>query len=213
MRLVGTKNEYRAAEAAYRVTFAMENAVFVLESFAYTEVEEQEAASGADASNPTAAVNYQDLRCRYFDLDKRGNTHSFETEGAYVFHPRLKVTNELRYVRTDSSGSWETDFEELKIKKKFPDGYHAIWHQSKISPGSGVAQGSRRFLEGYGQRVGTDRAVGRFSNYARQHGPGSSRAALCEIQRSGYESNLFSTDCHSVALEQFLGQIRRQNTR
>lgn len=66
---MGAKNEYRAAEAAYRVTFAMENAVFVLESFAYTEVEKQEANSGADASNPTAAVNYQDLRYRYFDLD------------------------------------------------------------------------------------------------------------------------------------------------
>jgi hypothetical protein len=64
-------------------------------------------------------VKYQDLRYRYFDLDKRGHTHSFETEGAYVFHPRFKVTNELRYVRTDSSGSWETDFEELKLKGNF----------------------------------------------------------------------------------------------
>ena len=36
-----------------------------------------------------------------------------------MFHPRFKVTNELRYVRTDSSGSWETDFEELKLKGNF----------------------------------------------------------------------------------------------
>lgn len=36
----------------------------------------QEAASGADAANPTAAVNFQDLRYRYFDLS-RGDKHSF----------------------------------------------------------------------------------------------------------------------------------------
>jgi hypothetical protein len=30
----------------------------------------QEAASGAAASDPTAAVNYQDVRYRYFDLDQ-----------------------------------------------------------------------------------------------------------------------------------------------
>ena len=91
-------------------------AVFVSGVFAYTEEDEQEAGAGADASNPTAAVNFQDLRYRYFDLDKRGNKHSFETEGAYMFHPRFKFTNELRYVRTDRSGSWETDFEILKLK-------------------------------------------------------------------------------------------------
>ena len=45
------------------------------------EILAQEAASGADAANPTAAVNFQDLRYRYFDLS-RGDKHSFETEGA-----------------------------------------------------------------------------------------------------------------------------------
>jgi hypothetical protein len=61
----------------------------------------EEAASGAAASDPTAAVNYQDVRYCYFDLDK---------------HPRFKLTNELRYVNTDSSGKSEQDFEELKLK-------------------------------------------------------------------------------------------------
>ena len=55
----------------------------------------QEQASGADASNPTAAVNYQDARYRYFDLDQGADKHSFETEGAYMLHPRFKLTNEL----------------------------------------------------------------------------------------------------------------------
>jgi hypothetical protein len=76
----------------------------------------QEAASGAAASDPTAAVNYQDVRYRYFDLDQGADKHSFETEGAYMLHPRFKLTNELRYVNTDRSGKSEQDFEELKIK-------------------------------------------------------------------------------------------------
>jgi len=79
----------------------------------------QEAASGADAANPTAAVNFQDLRYRYFDLDQGADKHSFETEGAYMLHPRLKITNELRYVSTDRSGKTEQDFEELKIRGIF----------------------------------------------------------------------------------------------
>jgi hypothetical protein len=78
--------------------------------------ERQDASSGADASNPTAAVNYQDLRYRYFDLDGGAGAHSFETEGAFVPHPRLKLTNELRGVRTDRAGNWKTDFEILKLK-------------------------------------------------------------------------------------------------
>lgn len=51
---------------------------------------------GADASNPTASVNFQDLRYRYFDLKDGREKHSFETEGSYSFSPRFKVTNELR---------------------------------------------------------------------------------------------------------------------
>ena len=76
----------------------------------------EEAASGAAASDPTAAVNYQDVRYRYFDLDQGADKHSFETEGAYMLHPRFKLTNELRYVNTDRSGKSEQDFEELKLK-------------------------------------------------------------------------------------------------
>jgi hypothetical protein len=76
---------------------------------------DESASSGAAASDPTAAVNYQDLRYRYFDLDG-GDKNSFETEGAFMLNPRLKITNELRYVETDSSGKSEQDFEQLKLK-------------------------------------------------------------------------------------------------
>jgi hypothetical protein len=84
-------------------------------ALAYTEEESQEASSGAAASDPTAAVNYQDVRYRYFDLES-GDKNSFETEGAFMLSPRLKITNELRYVETDSSGKSEQDFEQLKLK-------------------------------------------------------------------------------------------------
>lgn len=76
----------------------------------------QEAASGAAASNPTASVNFQDVRYRYFDLSGGAETHSVETEGSYVINPRFKISNELRYVDTDRGGRSEQDFEELKIK-------------------------------------------------------------------------------------------------
>jgi hypothetical protein len=83
---------------------------------------EEGASAGAAASDPTAGVNYQDVRYRYFDLES-GDKNSFETEGAFMLGPQLKITNELRYVETDSTGKSEQDFEQLKLK--------AIW----LTPG------------------------------------------------------------------------------
>lgn len=83
------------------------------------EEKREAAAAGADASNPTAVVNYQDLRYRYFDIDPGAEKMSFDTEGAYMPHPRFKVTNELRLVYTDKTGSWSTDFEVLKLQGLF----------------------------------------------------------------------------------------------
>ncbi len=80
------------------------------------EEADEGALAGAEASNPTAAVNFQDIRYRYFDLRSGRQKHSFETEGAFVPHPRLKLTNELRGNYTDQGGSWEADVEELKLK-------------------------------------------------------------------------------------------------
>ncbi len=78
-----------------------------------------EANAGADAANPTAVVNFQDLRYRYFDLSDGADVHSYETEGSLMLHPRLKVTNELRAVSTDVLGRRETNFQELKLKAIF----------------------------------------------------------------------------------------------
>ena len=41
-------------------------------------------ASGADASNPTAVVNCQDLRYRYFDIDPYTEKMFTERFGAYI---------------------------------------------------------------------------------------------------------------------------------
>lgn len=86
---------------------------------ACTAVAQAQEAGGAAASDPTASVRYQDFRYRYFDQSQGSDRHSFETEGAFMLSPRLKVTNELRYVSDDRSGKSEQDFQELKLKGIF----------------------------------------------------------------------------------------------
>ena len=125
-------------------------AVSAPEAFAYTEEEEQEAAAGADASNPTAAVNFQDVRYRYFDLNDGADKHSFETEGAYMFHPRFKFTNELRGVHTDRSGDWETDFEILKLRGIFLTDIMPFGIKAKLALGAEWLKDLGDFEEGTG---------------------------------------------------------------
>lgn len=84
--------------------------------WAQEEAGDSGAGGGAAASDPTSTVNFQDVRYRYFDLGRGRESHSFETEGAYAFNPRFKVTNKLIGVNTDRGGSYETDFEELTLK-------------------------------------------------------------------------------------------------
>ncbi len=75
--------------------------------------------SGAAASDPTASVNFQDIRYRYFDLEGSNHKHSFEAEGSYVFNPRLKLSHKLIGVETDVTGKSEADFSELSLKPIF----------------------------------------------------------------------------------------------
>ena len=113
------------------------------------EILAQEAASGADAANPTAAVNYHDLRYRYFDLS-RGDKHSFETQGAHMFTPRLKFTNELRYVSTDRTGKTEQDFEELKLKGIYLTDIKPFGIKAKLAVGGEWLKDLGDFEEGTG---------------------------------------------------------------
>ena len=74
---------------------------------------------GGDASNPTAAVNYTDLRYQTFDLDGVADGRDRDRiaiEGAYVFSDEHKVTYELNYWDTDITGRDESDFESLRAK-------------------------------------------------------------------------------------------------
>ena len=77
---------------------------------AVVDQDELVVSAGADAANPTAAVNFQDVRYRYVNLPRGADMHSFETEGAYMVHRRLKLTNELRGAHTDRSGSGKPIF-------------------------------------------------------------------------------------------------------
>ena len=108
------------------------------------------ASDGAAASDPTAAINYQDARYRYFELDAGNDSHSFETEGAFMLHPRFKITNELRYVNTDSSGKSEQDFEELKLKGIFLTDIQPFGIKAKLAMGGEWLKDLGDFEEGTG---------------------------------------------------------------
>jgi hypothetical protein len=106
--------------------------------------------SGAAASDPTAAVNYQDFRFRYFDLDRGADKQSYETEGAYMLLPQLKFTNELRYVNTDRSGKSEQDFEELKLKGIFLSNIKPFGIKAKLALGAEWLKDMGDFEKGTG---------------------------------------------------------------
>lgn len=91
--------------------------------------------SGAAASDPTAAVSYQDFRFRYFDSNGGNERQSFETEGAFMLRPRLKLTNELRYVNDNSSGKSEQDFNQLKLKGIFLNEIKPFGINAKLAVG------------------------------------------------------------------------------
>lgn len=118
------------------------------------ETLEQESAGGAAASNPTAAVRYQDIRYRYFDLSQ-GDKHSFETEGAFMLAPNFKVTNELRYVNTDSTGNSEQDFEELKIKGIYLKNIRPFGIKAKFALGAEWLKDLGTFEDGTGTGADT----------------------------------------------------------
>ena len=84
-----------------------------------TEQDVQDKRGGAAASDPTASVNFQDIRYRYFDLEGSSHKNSFEAEGSYVFHPRLKLSHKLIGVETDVTDKSEADLSELSLKPIF----------------------------------------------------------------------------------------------
>ena len=82
----------------------------------YADEPEEAGGGGAAASDPTAAVNFQDLKIRYFDLTQGNEESILEAEGSYVFSPSFKLVHKLTGTRTNRSGDWETGFRELSLK-------------------------------------------------------------------------------------------------
>jgi len=74
---------------------------------------------GGAASDPTAAINFQDVKLRYFDLTGDNEEYVLEAEGSFVFSPALKLTHKLVGARTDKSDDWETDLRQLTLKPIF----------------------------------------------------------------------------------------------
>jgi hypothetical protein len=76
---------------------------------AYADEPEKTDGGGAAASDPTAAVSYQDLKLRYFNLTKGNEESIMEAEGSYVFSPAFKLTHKLVGTRTNRSGEGRMD--------------------------------------------------------------------------------------------------------
>ena len=75
-----------------------------------------EAGGGANASDPTASVNFVDLRFQAFDLDGTSDRDRFAVEGAYIITEGHKITYELNYWKTNITGKDETGLESVKMK-------------------------------------------------------------------------------------------------
>ncbi len=72
-----------------------------------------------NASDPTAAVNFTDLRLQLFDLGDVGigdDRDRYVIEGAYAFTPNHKLTYELNYWDTDITGRSQSGLESFKAK-------------------------------------------------------------------------------------------------
>ena len=75
-----------------------------------------EEGGGANASDPTASVNFVDLRFQAFDLDGTADRDRFAVEGAYIITEEHKITYELNYWDTNITGQDETGLESVKMK-------------------------------------------------------------------------------------------------
>jgi hypothetical protein len=73
-----------------------------------------------NASDPTAALNFTDVKLQFYDTDDLSplgdERDRYAIEGAYIFDPLNKVTYELNYWDTDVTGRSESGFESIKAK-------------------------------------------------------------------------------------------------
>ena len=141
-----------------RVTFQVLTAIVLIFSMTITvhaEQESESAPSAGAASDPTAAVNFQDVRFRYIDLGDGKQRRWLNTEGGYMLTPNFKLINELHYWDTDITGTSESSLESFHLKGIY------------LTPGPQIGDVKSRFAVGmewikalgeakYGTSFGTD---------------------------------------------------------
>ena len=105
-----------AQHLKHRIWLPILVALLLASKLAFADEPEKATGGGASASDPTAAVNFQDVKLRYFDLTEGNEESVLEAEGSYVFSPAFKIVHKLNGTRTNRSGDWETDLRELSLK-------------------------------------------------------------------------------------------------
>ena len=117
---------------------------------AFADEPEEADGGGAAASDPTAAVNFQDLKLRYFNLTKGNEESILEAEGSYVFSPALKLSHRLTGTRTNRSGDWETDLRELSLKPMYLHPIMPFGIKAKLALGVEWLKDLGKFRDGTG---------------------------------------------------------------
>lgn len=77
------------------------------------EIAEQD---GADASDPTARVNFVDFRYRWLELTGNHERSWYSIETSMMLTHSFKLVAEVHYWDTDLSGRSESDFETLRLR-------------------------------------------------------------------------------------------------
>lgn len=78
--------------------------------------EEHPEEEGSAASDPTARVNFIDVRAQFFDLEDGNDRDVYRIDGSYVFNPKFKMTFELHYWETDVTGRDRSGWAEYHLK-------------------------------------------------------------------------------------------------
>ena len=82
----------------------------------HAQQKDESSTSAGAASDPTAKVNFQDIRFRSIDLGEGKDRQWYNTEGGYMVSKNFKLINELHYWDTDITGKNESSLESFHLK-------------------------------------------------------------------------------------------------
>jgi hypothetical protein len=159
-----------------------------------------------NASNPLAAVNNDDIRAQYFDLDGPKRTN-YWVDGAYMVKPKLKLKYEIHYWNTDVTGSSENDWESLHLKPiYFPASLVGEWGDWKYATAiggelivdagntdKGIGTGSDQIapLIGWSMSKGNTTLVPLIQHFVEYDGPDVNQTAFRLIGIQSLPNNLW----------------------